>query len=93
MESNPNRKCKSFKVYGASFGVAPNGIKALEEIHPGTVQKGMIEAGKGIMLPSGSLLLPWKMMRDALLEQVMEGVEDKMIDLRTGPLIEDADEE
>lgn len=65
-------KYESFEIRGASFGMKPNGINALEEIHPGIVQRGMIEAGLTVKLPSGGLLLPWWMMRDALLEKVRE---------------------
>ena len=65
-------KYASFEVRGASFGMSENGMKALEEIHPGIVEHGMIEMGRALKLPSGGLLLPWWMMRDALLEQVIQ---------------------
>jgi len=86
-------KYNSFEIRGASFGLASNGIKALEEIHPGTVEEKMIGAGRAVKLPSGGLLLPWWMMRDALLEQVQETKSNNNstrigIDLHMGLLVE-----
>eukprot|EP00536_Pseudo-nitzschia_multiseries_P000736 jgi/Psemu1/62805/estExt_Genemark1.C_90098 len=86
-------KFESFDVRGASFGLGPHGAKALEEIHPGTVQQGMIESGRGMPVPGGTLLIPWWMMRDALLERVRERVEANAIDLRMGLSIESISDE
>eukprot|EP00537_Pseudo-nitzschia_pungens_P001746 CAMPEP_0172369520 /NCGR_PEP_ID=MMETSP1060-20121228/33233_1 /TAXON_ID=37318 /ORGANISM="Pseudo-nitzschia pungens, Strain cf. cingulata" /LENGTH=417 /DNA_ID=CAMNT_0013094467 /DNA_START=99 /DNA_END=1352 /DNA_ORIENTATION=- len=82
-------KYESFEVRGASFGMGRNGIKALEEIHPGTVQHEMIDSGRGIPLPSGTLVIPWWMMRDALLERVRKMVAANVVDLKMGLSIED----
>lgn len=70
-------KYESFSVQGASFGMAKNGIKALNEIYPDIVQDRMINTKKAISLPHGSIVLPWWMMRDALSDQVREE-EDKI---------------
>lgn len=84
-------KYNSFEVRGASFGMAPNGIKALEEIHPGIVEDKFMKTGRGIQTPHGGILIPWWMMRDALLEQVLD--QSETIDLKMGLLIENIEDE
>jgi 2-polyprenyl-6-methoxyphenol hydroxylase-like FAD-dependent oxidoreductase len=53
---------------GATLGLAPNGILALHEICPDVVPK--LEAS-GLRIPeTQGLMLPWSVLRDALLQEV-----------------------
>ena len=62
VEKRPN-----FSRQGATFGLKPNGIKALDEIDP----EIMLPLHKiGIELPAQGYMLPWFAMRDALLNQI-----------------------
>ena len=67
---------------GAIVGIAPNGLKALEELHSGLRDKIMsLSQGSG---PSRSM--PWCTMRDVLLE---EALKEKNIIIETGKCLED----
>lgn len=58
---------KDFEARGATFGLAPNGQKALEEIAPDVLENLKHE---GILMESGGYMLPWFKVRDALLNKV-----------------------
>ena len=67
---------------GAIVGIAPNGLKALEELHSGLRDKIMsLSQSNG---PSRSM--PWCTMRDVLLE---EALKEKNIIIETGKCLED----
>ena len=66
---------KDFEARGATFGLAPNGQKALEEIAPDVLEDLKRE---GILMPSsGGYMLPWFKVRDALLNKV-KGMPDRI---------------
>ena len=77
-----------FTSRGATFGLAPNGQKALEEISP-VVLKQLKEIGVSMPQTSG-YMLPWWSVRDALLEQV-RSMSDR-ITLHMGIEIESVEE-
>ena len=58
---------KDFEARGATFGLAPNGQKALEEIAPDVLENLKHE---GILMESDGYMLPWFKVRDALLNKV-----------------------
>mmetsp|Transcript_22035 Transcript_22035/g.53338 ORF Transcript_22035/g.53338 Transcript_22035/m.53338 type:complete len:428 (-) Transcript_22035:329-1612(-) len=58
-----------FESRGATFGLQPNGIAALEEIAPAALET-MREAGISIAT-TGGYMLPWWTVRDALLDAVL----------------------
>ena len=61
-------KAFDFSRTGATFGLAPNGRKALEELYPGIAEE--LE-GIGINMPStGGTMLGWWNVRDSLLDRV-----------------------
>mmetsp|Transcript_11633 Transcript_11633/g.20966 ORF Transcript_11633/g.20966 Transcript_11633/m.20966 type:complete len:416 (+) Transcript_11633:53-1300(+) len=63
VERRPN-----FESRGATFGLAKNGQASLEEIAPKVCTK-LVEIG--LFIPqSGAFMLPWWVVRDALLEEV-----------------------
>lgn len=73
-----------FSRTGATFGLARNGRKALDELCPG-VADGLVEIG--VHMPStGGTMLGWWNVRDALLERVKEN--DKIC-LRNGWMIQE----
>jgi 2-polyprenyl-6-methoxyphenol hydroxylase-like FAD-dependent oxidoreductase len=74
---------------GSAFGLAPNGIKALEEICP-QVMELLNEKGIKIEL-SGGYLFGWWMVRDALLEKVEE--KNDFITLHRGYTLQSFDDE
>lgn len=79
----------NFNQGGATFGLAPNGLKALEELCPDSIES-LYEQGSEI--PGGAgLLLGWWMVRDALLEQV-EKRNDK-ITIRNGWSVKNIDDD
>lgn len=61
-----------FENRGATFGLAPNGQIALEEIAPTSVLEGLKEIGIHMAETSGGYMLPWWKVRDALLHLVQE---------------------
>ena len=62
VEKRPN-----FSRQGATFGLKPNGIKALDEIDP-EIMPSLHKIG--IEIPAQGYMLPWFAMRDALLNQI-----------------------
>lgn len=60
-----------FDVRGSTLGLAPNGIKALEELCPECNVQGTLVEELGISTPSGSSMLAWWILRDWLLEKVL----------------------
>lgn len=78
-----------FNQGGATFGLAPNGIRALEELCPGVTQP-LLEQGNE--LPGGAgLLLGWWMVRDALLSQVKKASDN--ITVRNGWSLQGIDDD
>ena len=66
-------KRTNFLMQGATLGLAPNGMKALDELCPGVVDD-MFKAGITFQPFEGwtTLMLPWWEIRDALLKRVQE---------------------
>jgi 2-polyprenyl-6-methoxyphenol hydroxylase-like FAD-dependent oxidoreductase len=63
-------KRSSYSVRGAAFGLAPNGMKALQELCPDVARQLQDE---GIRMPqTGGHLLPWYRVRDALLKHTQQ---------------------
>ena len=56
-----------FEARGATFGLAPNGQNALEDIAPDVREDLKHE---GILMETGGYMLPWFKVRDALLNKV-----------------------
>lgn len=78
-------KSFDFGRTGATFGLARNGQKALDELYPGVAQE-LVELG--VHMPStGGTMLGWWNVRDALLSHVRQ--ESEKINLRTGWLVQD----
>mmetsp|Transcript_3338 Transcript_3338/g.7655 ORF Transcript_3338/g.7655 Transcript_3338/m.7655 type:complete len:413 (+) Transcript_3338:160-1398(+) len=73
-----------FEARGATFGLAPNGQKALHEIAPDVLTT--LKAEGILMSASGGYMLPWYRVRDALLSKVQR-ISDR-IELRMGVSIE-----
>ena len=79
VERRPN-----FDARGATFGLAPNGQKALHEIAPDVLTE--LKAEGIFMSASGGYMLPWYRVRDALLSKVQR-MSDR-IELRMGVSVE-----
>jgi FAD-dependent urate hydroxylase len=62
-------KHPTFEQRGSTFGIMPNGRKALAEIDP-TLWGDLEQVGIGT--PTGGLMLPWWEMRDAVLRKVQQ---------------------
>ena len=73
VEKRPN-----FSRQGATFGLKPNGIKALDEIDP-EIMPSLHKIG--IEIPGQGYMLPWFAMRDALLNQVRNYPDRIQLDL------------
>jgi 2-polyprenyl-6-methoxyphenol hydroxylase-like FAD-dependent oxidoreductase len=74
-------KHPTFEQRGSTFGVMPNGRKALAEIDP-TLWGDLEQAG--IVTSNGGLMLPWWEMRDAVLRKVQQ---TENIILRAGEIL------
>jgi 2-polyprenyl-6-methoxyphenol hydroxylase-like FAD-dependent oxidoreductase len=79
-------KHPTFEQRGSTFGIMPNGRKALAEIDP-TLWSDLEQVG--IDTPSGGLMLPWWEMRDALLRKVQQ---TENIILRAGETLVNIDD-
>lgn len=79
-------KRSAFEARGANFMLAPNGLKALEELCPGIgvdMRKVGIESNMVPKYPA--ILMPWWMMRDVLLDNVRKQMGDAgVIELHMG---------
>ena len=80
-------KRQDFRHQGATFALAPNGIKALEELFPGIVKDYLSKSG--ILMETGGYMLGWWDVRDELLRRVYK---DNNITLRMGYQIEKIDD-
>ena len=79
-------KSHDFSRTGATFGLAPNGRKALDELCPGVAE----EMSKlGVTMSTGGTMLGWWNVRDVLLDRVLK--EKKKITLHTGWMIQNID--
>jgi 2-polyprenyl-6-methoxyphenol hydroxylase-like FAD-dependent oxidoreductase len=81
VEKQPN-----FSRTGATFGVAVNGQKALEELSPGVVND-LKKVGLKMDLPDVGIMLGWWNVRDALLGRVMK--KKNMIHVRNGWMLQE----
>jgi 2-polyprenyl-6-methoxyphenol hydroxylase-like FAD-dependent oxidoreductase len=79
-------KHPTFEQRGSTFGIMPNGRKALAEIDP-TLWGDLEQVG--IVTPNGGLMLPWWEMRDAVLRKVKQ---TENIILRAGETLVDIDD-
>lgn len=82
-------KRRTFTAQGATFGLRPNGIQALEELCGDAVVPPLRNVGLSLPMARGGLMLPWHVVRDSLLQQVEQRA-DK-IRLRTGLNLQDLD--
>lgn len=79
-------KRTAFTSLGATFGLRPNGVKALEEICEDVVPP-LRQVGVTLDFLNGTLMLPWRVVRDSLLDQVQQ--RSDCISLRMGMDLQD----
>jgi FAD-dependent urate hydroxylase len=72
-------KRSSFEIRGSTFGLAPNGAKALRELCPNVLEE-LLE--NGILMPTGGHMIVWWLIREALLREA-EKMPDR-INIRMG---------
>jgi 2-polyprenyl-6-methoxyphenol hydroxylase-like FAD-dependent oxidoreductase len=80
-------KQQHFSRTGATFGLAANGQKALEELCPGVVNE-LKKVGLDLDPPDIATMLGWWNVRDVLLDRVMKK-KYGMIHIRNGWLLQD----
>jgi 2-polyprenyl-6-methoxyphenol hydroxylase-like FAD-dependent oxidoreductase len=77
----------NFSRTGATFGLAVNGQKALEELSGPGIVKELKDVGLDVDPPDISTMLGWWNVRDALLDRVMKM--KNVINIRHGLLLQD----